>query len=73
MALVTHGGCANSLIHALLGLPADALQFFELANGAISHAYLVPEAARLRNPFYPPFATEIRAINDTAHLGAPTA
>ena len=68
VALITHGGCANSFLHALLGLPPDAPHFFDLGNGAISHLYVVPEGERLRNAFYPPFATEIRALNDTAHL-----
>jgi len=48
VALVTHGGCANSLLHVLLGLAPNAPHFFELGNGSISHLYLVPEAECLQ-------------------------
>jgi len=70
VALLTHGGCANTLVHVLLDLPPGATSFFELANGALHHFRLVPERERLRDPFYPPFAVEIHAVNDTGHLRA---
>lgn len=70
IALITHGGCANTLVHVLLGLPPGATGFFELANGALHHVRLVPARERLRDPFYPPFAVEVHAVNDTGHLRA---
>lgn len=70
VALVTHGGCANTLAHVMLDLPNGATSFFELANGALHHFRLIPDAARLRDAFYPPFALEIHAVNDTGHLRA---
>jgi broad specificity phosphatase PhoE len=68
VALITHGGCANTLAHVLLDLPVGATSFFELANGALHHFRLVPAEERLRDAFYPPFAVEIHAVNLTDHL-----
>lgn len=68
VALVTHGGFANTLLHVLLDLPPGATSFFELANGALHHVRLVPADERLRDAFYPPFAVEVHAVNDTGHL-----
>lgn len=69
VALITHGGFANYLLHILLQLPPAQPAFFDLANGAISHVHLVPpEAREVWPPLYPGFAVEVLAINDRRHL-----
>jgi len=70
VVIVTHGGFANYLLHALLHIPTTTPQWFELANGSISHIRLVPEPAKERPnwPLYPPVDTEVLSINDVHHL-----
>jgi broad specificity phosphatase PhoE len=70
VVLVTHGGCANYLLHILLGIDRRSPQWFELANGSISRVRLVPDpqAERPDWPLYPPIPVEIKTINDIAHL-----
>jgi broad specificity phosphatase PhoE len=70
IVLVTHGGFANSLLHALLNIAATTPQWFKLANCSISHIRLVPEpeVERTNWPLYPPVAVEVFSINDIAHL-----
>jgi broad specificity phosphatase PhoE len=41
VALVTHGGLANALLHAIVKISPIAPQWFELANSSISHVRLV--------------------------------
>ena len=70
VALVTHGGLANYLLHAILHISPTTPQWFELANCSISHIRLVPEPANERSnwPLYPPVAAEVLSINDVSHL-----
>lgn len=70
LVLVTHGGCANYILHILLGIERRSPQWFELANGSISRVRLVPDpqAERPDWPLYPPIPVEIKNINDIAHL-----
>ena len=57
VAVVTHGGLANLLLHAILRIPPATPQWFELHNASITHLRLAPDppgasglspAARLR-------------------------
>jgi broad specificity phosphatase PhoE len=70
IVVVTHGGFANYLLHALLNINPTTPQWFELANCSISHVRLVPEpeVERPNWPLYPPVAVEVFAINDTTHI-----
>ena len=70
IAIVTHGGMANYLLHALLQMSPATPQWFELANGSISHVRLVPDPKKERPdwPLYPPVQAEVWAINDISHL-----
>lgn len=65
IALVTHGGFANALLHTILHIPPSTPQWFELANGSISHIRLVPEPEKERPnwPLYPPVSAEVLSIN----------
>lgn len=65
IALVTHGGFANALLHAILKIALVTPQWFELANGSLSHIRLVPEPEKERPnwPLYPPVQAEILCIN----------
>jgi broad specificity phosphatase PhoE len=65
VALVTHGGFANALLHAILQIAPTTPQWFELANGSISHIRLVaePEKERPNWPLYPPVHAEVLCIN----------
>lgn len=73
VVVVTHGGFANNLLHAILGIAPSAPQWFELANCSISRIRLVPDPAKERPdwPLYPPVAVEVLSINDVAHLTRP--
>jgi broad specificity phosphatase PhoE len=70
VVLVTRGGCANYLLHILLGIDRSSPQWFELANGSITRVRLVPDpqAERPGWPLYPPIPVEIKSINDIGHL-----
>lgn len=72
IVLVTHGGCANYLLHILLGLARSQPRWFELDTGSISRLRLVPdpEAERPNWPLYPPIPIELHTLNDTKHLAA---
>ena len=72
VVLVTHGGCANYLLHVLLGLPSTQPRWFELDNGSISRLRFVPDpqAERPNWPLYPPIPVEVQTLNDTKHLVA---
>lgn len=72
VVLVTHGGCANYLLHVLLGLAPKEPRWFELDNGSISRLRVVPDpkAERPDWPLYPPIPVEIHTLNDTKHLAA---
>lgn len=65
IALVTHGGFANALLHVLLQIAPTTPHWFELANGSISHVRLVPEPKKERPnwPLYPPVHVEVLALN----------
>lgn len=65
IALVTHGGFANALLHAILQIALSTPQWFELANGSLSHIRLVPEPEKERPnwPLYPPVQAEVLCIN----------
>lgn len=71
VALVSHGGVGNHLLHAALGLDFEKPCWFELANCGISRLRFVadPEAERPNFPLYPPVRVEVHSISDTAHLG----
>jgi broad specificity phosphatase PhoE len=70
IVVVTHGGFANYLLHALLNISPTTPQWFELANCSISHVRLVPEpeVERPNWPLYPPMAVEVFSVNDIAHI-----
>lgn len=70
VVIVTHGGFANYLLHAILHIPATTPRWFELANGSISHVRLVPDPAKERPnwPLYPPVDAEVLRVNDAGHL-----
>ena len=71
VAVVTHGGLANALLHAILHISSATPRWFELQNASITHVRLVPDpqAERLNWPLiYPPVYAEVQAVNDTAHL-----
>ncbi len=70
VAIITHGGFANYLLHAILHIAPTTPQWFELANCAISDIRLVPEPEKERPnwPLYPPVQAEVLRINDVAHL-----
>ncbi len=68
VAVVTHGGFVNYLLHVIIGVPEDAPRWFELANGTISTIHFVSPEARASGPLYPPFEVEILALNDISHL-----
>ena len=70
VVVVTHGGFANYLLHALLHIAPSTPQWFELGNCSISRIRLVPEPAKERPhwPLYPPVEAEVLSINDVAHL-----
>jgi probable phosphoglycerate mutase len=50
--IVTHGGFANYLLHALLQIMPTTPQWFELANGSLSCIRLVPEP-KTERPSWP--------------------
>ena len=70
IVIVTHGGCANYLLHSLLGIDRHTPQWFELANGSITRIRLIadPQAERPNWPLYPPVRIEVNSVNDCAHL-----
>lgn len=70
VVLVTHGGIANYLLHAILHIGPTTPQWFELANGSITRVRFVPNPAEERPnwPLYPPVDAEILSVNDIAHL-----
>lgn len=72
VVLVTHGGCANYLLHVLLGIDQTKPQWFELDNGSITRVRLVPEpeVERPNWPLYPPVSVEIKYVNYVRHLVA---
>jgi broad specificity phosphatase PhoE len=70
VVLVTHGGFANYLLHALLRIPPDTPAWFELANGSLTRMRF-PSAPSPDDPvwpLYPPVRVEIHSINETARL-----
>jgi broad specificity phosphatase PhoE len=71
VALITHGGFANYLLHAILNIQPDTPQWFELANCSISLVRFVPNPEERPNwPLFPPVQAEILSINDIAHLAS---
>lgn len=68
VALVTHGGIGNYLLHALLHIAPTTPHWFEMDNCAISHVQLVPLAEQTSWPLYPPAHVRILSLNDTTHL-----
>ncbi len=70
VALITHGGFANYLLHSILNIQPATPQWFELANCGISCVRFVPhpEQERPNWPLFPPVPAEILYLNDTAHL-----
>lgn len=68
IALVTHGGIGNYLLHALLHIAPATPHWFEMANCAISHVQMIPLAEQTNWPLYPPAHAHMLRLNDTAHL-----
>ena len=70
LAIVTHGGCANYLLHVLLGMDRGAPRWFELSNGSLTRIRLVPNprSERPNWPLYPPVPVEVHSLNDVSHL-----
>lgn len=68
VALITHGGIGNYLLHALLHIAPATPHWFEMDNCAISHVQLIPLAEQTSWPLYPPAHVHIRSLNDTTHL-----
>ncbi|MDQ2829942.1 MAG: histidine phosphatase family protein [Chloroflexota bacterium] len=69
--IVTHGGFANYLLHAILCIPPGTPVWFEMANGALTVIRFVPVRERVEWPLYPAFEAEILGVNDTTHLSSP--
>jgi broad specificity phosphatase PhoE len=65
VVIVTHGGFANALLHTILQIAPTTPQWFELANGSLSHIRLIPapEQERPNWPLYPPVQAEVLYIN----------
>lgn len=71
VAMVTHGGFANSLLYAITGIAPARPRWFALDNCAISRVRFVPEGTRGNwPPLYPPVEAEIVCVNDVSHLAA---
>lgn len=70
VVMITHGGFANYLLHAVLHITPSTPQWFELANCSVSHIRLVPQPEKERPnwPLYPPVQVEVLCINDVGHL-----
>lgn len=70
VVIVTHGGFANYLLHAILRIERTTPRWFDLSNCSVSHVRLVPEPEKERPnwPLYPPVEAEVLSINDMAHL-----
>jgi broad specificity phosphatase PhoE len=66
--VVTHGGFANHVLHALLHLPPWAPIWFDMAHCSLTTIRLVPEHEREGWPLYPPSEVDILGLNDVAHL-----
>jgi broad specificity phosphatase PhoE len=65
VVVVTHGGFANALLHTILQIAPTTPQWFELANGSLSHIRLIPEPEKERPnwPLYPPVQAEVLCVN----------
>jgi len=63
--VVTHGGFANYLLHAILRIPSGTPVWFEMASGALTVIRFVPALERVEWPLYPAFEAEILSVNDT--------
>ncbi len=70
--VVTHGGFANHLLHALLRIPPWTPVWFDLAHCSLTTVRLVPEHEREGWPLYPPNEVDILGMNDVAHLYRPS-
>jgi len=70
IAVFTHGGFGNYLLHSILGLNFEKPIWFELANCSITKVRFVPDpkAERPNWPLYPPVDIEVHTINKTTHL-----
>ncbi len=70
IVLVTHGGFANYLLHAIMNISFQTPLWFELANCSVSTVRFVPNPSHERPnwPLYPPVHVEVLSISDTAHL-----
>ncbi|MEZ4729657.1 MAG: histidine phosphatase family protein [Caldilineaceae bacterium] len=68
VAVVTHGGIGNYLLHALLHIAPTTPHWFEMTNCAISHVQIMPVTEQTSWPLYPPAHAHILCINDTSHL-----
>lgn len=69
VVVVGHGGCLNYVLHALLGIPAEAPVWAQLDQGAITTLRLVPEWERRQDwPLYPAVRMELLSLNDRSHL-----
>lgn len=72
VAVVTHGGIGNYLLHTLLHIAPATPHWFDMANGAISHVQIIPLSEQTSWPLYPPAHTHILRVNDTSHLRSVT-
>jgi broad specificity phosphatase PhoE len=70
--VVTHGGFANHLLHALLHMPPWTPVWFDVAHCSLTTVRLVPEHEREGWPLYPPNEVDILGMNDVAHLSKPS-
>lgn len=68
VAVVTHGGIGNYLLHTLLHIAPTTPHWFEMANCAISHIQIIPVTEQTSWPLYPPAHAHILCVNDTSHL-----
>jgi broad specificity phosphatase PhoE len=68
VVVVTHGGFAHYLLHAILRSPPDTPVWFDMANGALTHIRFLQKQDREEWPLYPAFEAEILAMNDVAHV-----
>lgn len=74
VVLVTHGGFANYLLHAVMNISFQTPLWFELANCSISTVRFVPNPNQERPnwPLYPPVQVEVLSLNETTHLAGLT-
>lgn len=70
VAVVTHGGFINYLLHCILQIHSTAPHWFEMDYCAISRVHFVPEQKQESWPLYPAVDVQILCVNDCSHLSS---